>query len=214
MQRQGVGFCLRLRCHEYLQTDDTTWIQLQKLHLQPGSALFFESVKVTKLHQLDGFNVVAYWKRTRSCITTKESWFLLTHFPSIKAATYAYQKRMGIEQMLRDHKRGGYHLEGTGLKGKRLISLLLILSIVYGAATILGKKLQHKHCTNYVARPHHSPHKSPRHSHFYVGLYAMAWLQFESSCADLITALLRLTPAKRPFYLRGQRAMSLIRATL
>jgi hypothetical protein len=29
---------------------------------------------------------------------------------------------MGIEEMFRDYKRGGYYLEGTGLKGQRAIA--------------------------------------------------------------------------------------------
>jgi len=34
---------------------------------------------------------------------------------------------MGIEEMFRDCKKGGYDLEGTSLKGNRLINPLLSL---------------------------------------------------------------------------------------
>lgn len=85
---------------------------------------------------------MAHWKRKYPSKITKESWFILTHLTSIKAATHAYQKRMGIEQMLRDQKQGGYHLEGTNLKGKRLASLLVVMTLAYAAATFAGKKIR------------------------------------------------------------------------
>jgi hypothetical protein len=121
---------------------------------------------------------------------------------------------MGIEQMLRDCKRGGYHLEGTGLKGNRLIALLLVLTLAYGAATFVGQKLRQRGVAHYIARPLQSQRSHPRHSHFYTGLYAYGWVNFADTCADLVDALLQLSPGKRPFYQQGQRAMSLIRSTL
>ncbi|CAA9565342.1 hypothetical protein AVDCRST_MAG81-997 [uncultured Synechococcales cyanobacterium] len=214
LHRQGVGFCLRLRCNEYIQADQTTWVQLRDLNLQPGKPLYFEDIKVTKLHQLDGFNVVAHWQRKYRSKIAKESWFILTHLTSVKAATHAYQKRMGIEQMLRDQKRGGYHLEGTSLKGKRLVSLLVVMTLAYAAATFAGKTIQRLRLNQYVSRPKDSKRKYSRHSYFYGGLYAYAWIHFEDVCRETVFALLQLTPAKRPFYQRGLRAMSLIRATL
>jgi hypothetical protein len=59
---------------------------------------------------------------------------------------------MGIERMLRDCKRGGYHLEGTGLKNTRLIALLLVLTLAYGAASFVGQKLRQRGVAHYIAR--------------------------------------------------------------
>ncbi|MEP0872855.1 IS4 family transposase, partial [Trichocoleus desertorum AS-A10] len=126
----------------------------------------------------------------------------------------AYAKRMGIEQMLRDCKRGGYHLERTGLKGTRLITLLLVLTLAYGAATFVGQKLRQRRVTHYIARSSQLQRSRPRHSYFYTGLYAYGWVNFVDTCADLVNALLQLSPGKRPFYQRGQRAMSLVRSPL
>lgn len=52
---------------------------------------------------------------------------------------------MGIEEMFRDCKSGGYHLEDTGLEATRLMALLLILTIAYRAATFEGKQLRQHH---------------------------------------------------------------------
>ncbi len=46
----------------------------------------------------------------------------------------AYKKRMGIEEMFRDCKTGGYNLEGSGLKGDRLIKIILLMTLVYSSA--------------------------------------------------------------------------------
>lgn len=214
LSRQSVYFCLRLRCHEYLQHFNGDWQQLKQMGLKPGMQAFFRGVNVTKAHQASGFQVAACWRGKYRGKVAKEGWFLLTNLSSLQAATRAYAKRMGIEQMLRDCKRGGYHLEGTGLKGNRLIALLLVLTLAYGAATWVGQKLRQRGVAHYIARPSQPQRSRPRHSHFYTGLYAYGWINFSDTCADLVDALLRLSPGKRPFYQRGQRAMSLIRSTL
>jgi hypothetical protein len=38
---------------------------------------------------------------------------------------------MGIEEMFRDYKSGSYYLEGTGLKGQRVIVLILLIALAY-----------------------------------------------------------------------------------
>jgi hypothetical protein len=37
---------------------------------------------------------------------------------------------VSIEEMFRDYKSGGYYLEGTGLKGQRLLALILLIALV------------------------------------------------------------------------------------
>jgi len=214
LSHQSVYFCLRLRCHEYLQHCNGDWQQLKQLGLKPGMQAFFRGVNVTKTHQASGFQVAARWRGKYRGKVAKEGWFLFTNLSSLQAATRAYAKRMGIEQMLRDCKRGGYHLERTGLKGNRLIALLLVLTLAYGAATFVGQKLRQRGVAHYIARSPESQRSCVRHSHFYTGLYAYGWVNFADTCADLVAALLQLSPGKRPFYQRGQRAMSLIRSTL
>ncbi|PSB21072.1 hypothetical protein C7B76_05395 [filamentous cyanobacterium CCP2] len=125
----------------------------------------------------------------------------------------AYRRRMGIEAMFRDCKGGGYHLEETGLSGTRLQALLLAMTLAYGAATFEGKKLWQLKLDKYVARSKDVVGASLRHSHFYVGLYAYAWVNFEQSYQATVETLLALSPGKRLFHQRGQ-AMALIRSML
>ena len=62
-------------------------------------------------------------------MSVKEGGFILTNLGSLKMAIAAYQKRMGIEEMFRDYKNGGYYLEGTGLKCQRLMVLILLIAL-------------------------------------------------------------------------------------
>jgi hypothetical protein len=53
----------------------------------------------------------------RSAIKVKDAWFILTDLGSLPVALSAYKERMGIEEMFRDCKSGGYNLKGSGLRG-------------------------------------------------------------------------------------------------
>jgi len=46
--------------------------------------------------------------------------------------------------MLRDYKTGGYNIEGTGLKGERLIKINLLMAIAYSSAIFQGNEIQKK----------------------------------------------------------------------
>jgi hypothetical protein len=94
------------------------------------------------------------------------------------------------------------------------MAMILLMTLAYSVATFEGKWIRQMGIANYIARPKESGRQRQRHSHFYVGLYARAWVNFEESCRDLVSALLRLAPGKRPFYQRGLRGMELIRSTL
>jgi hypothetical protein len=67
---------------------------------------------------------------------------------------------MGIEEMFRDYKSGGYYLEGTGLKGKRLMTLILLIAIAYSNAVMQGTTLKVKPIKKYIVRPKESKRKS------------------------------------------------------
>ena len=62
---------------------------------------------------------------------------------SLKNAIASYQKRMGIEEMFPYYKSGGYYLEGTSLKGLRVMTLILLISLAYSSAVMQGTTLLH-----------------------------------------------------------------------
>jgi len=62
-------------------------------------------------------------------VSLKEGWFLLANLGLLTSAIAAYQKRIGIEEMFRDYKSGGYYLEETGLKCQQLMVLILLIAL-------------------------------------------------------------------------------------
>ena len=87
-----------------------------------------------------------------SGVSVKEGWFILTILGSLTSAIAAYQKQMGIEEMFRDYKSGGYYLEGTGLKGQRLMVLILLIALAYSSAIVQGTTLKMKEVKKYIVR--------------------------------------------------------------
>jgi hypothetical protein len=59
----------------------------------------------------------------------KDAWFILTDLGSLSVALSAYKQRMRIEEILRDCKTGGYNIEENGLRGDRLIKILMLMTI-------------------------------------------------------------------------------------
>ena len=72
---------------------------------------YYQGVRVTKTKGFAGFNLAAKYKRKYRGKSSKEPWYILTNLDNLSAATNAYSKRMGIEEMFRDFKRGEYNLE-------------------------------------------------------------------------------------------------------
>ncbi len=165
---------------------------------------------MTKSKQVVGFDVAAKWQKKRYGLTPEEGWFILTNLGSLELAIKAYKKRFGIEEMFRDFKRGGYNLERTKVPGERLITLVILISIAYTVSTFTGQRIKRMGIQNYVGRVKESKRTFPRHSNFYVGLYGYSWINFYLNLSDKITQLMNLSPNKRPFYQRGQKAMMLI----
>lgn len=69
---------------------------------------------------------------------------MLSNLNSLDESLEAYQKRFGIEEMFRDFKTGGYNLEGTKVEEKRLISLILLITLAYSQATLCGEIIKNK----------------------------------------------------------------------
>ncbi len=128
-EQEQVYFSLRLKKNEYVELEEYIWFQLKDLNLSPGTALFYRGVRVTKTKGFAGFNLAAKYRRNYCQQSAKEPWYILTNLESLSAATKAYSKRMGIEEMFRDFKLGGYNLEITQVTGDRLIALILLISL-------------------------------------------------------------------------------------
>lgn len=211
-QQENVYFCLRLKKSTYIQIKEETWISLQNLGLLPGMSLYYQGVKVTKTKGFHPVNIVGKWKRKYRGMTAEEGWFLLTNFDTLEQAIFAYQKRMGIEEMFRDFKMGGFNLESTKLSGHRLYSLILLISLAYSQSTLAGRAIKAKGVSKYVGRVKEKHRSFRRHSDFYLGFSAPDWLLSCQLLSAESQALMRLSPHKFANYRQGLKAISLIQS--
>ncbi len=125
-------------------------------------------------------------------VAPEEGWFILSNLDDLDSVIRAYKQRFDIEEMFRDFKSGGYNLEDTNVSGERLISLILLISLAYTAATISGQKIKRMGVQKYVGRIKESLRIFRRHSSFYIGLYGDNWVNFMENSYELVTELLRL----------------------
>jgi len=146
-------------------------------------------------------------------LTVDEAWFILTDLGSLPVAINAYKQRMGIEEMFRDCKTGGYNLEGTSLKENRLINIILLVALAYSSAVFQGTEIQKKQVQKYVSRQKEPSKKYPRRSIFGVGLDGEQWVNYLDRYSETIQELMKLTPNKRRFYQLGMRAATLMKST-
>jgi hypothetical protein len=109
-------------------------------------------VRVRKSRPLVGFDIACKWKRNYQGMKVKDAWFILTDLGSLPVALSAYKQWMGIEGMFRDCKTGGYNIEGSGLRGDRLIKIILLMTLVYSSAIFQGTEIQKKQVQKYVSR--------------------------------------------------------------
>ena len=141
LQEKAIGFALRLKKNENVR-QNSDFIKLSQLGLKPGTNLFVKGVSITKQTGFGPFNVAGKWQRKYRDWVADEGWFILTNLGSLEDTINAYRKRFDIEEMFRDFKSGGYHLEDTRVTGDRLIGLLVILTLAYSITTIEGRALK------------------------------------------------------------------------
>lgn len=195
-EKQKVYLSLRLKKNEYVELESQIWFQLSDLGLTPGMSLYYQGVKVTKTKGFSGFNLAAKWKRKYRNKYSQEPGFVLTNLNSLSAATSAYAKRMGIEEMFRDFKLGGYNLEVTRITDHRLIAIILLICLSYSFSTFSGKIIKSKGTAKYVTRPTEPQRKYPRHSSFSTGLHGQNWLDSIAFFQDVVQELLSFFPHK------------------
>ena len=143
-------------------------------------------------------------------LKVKEAWFILTDLGSLPVATSAYKQRMGIEEMFRDCKTGGYNLEGSGLRRDRLIKMILLMAIVYTSAIFQGTEILKKQVQKYVSRRSQARKKYRRRSTFGVGKDGEQLVDYLDRHSLEIQDSKKLTRNKRRFYQQGIQAATLI----
>jgi hypothetical protein len=214
LKRQTLYFCLRLRQNEFVEVERALYLHLYDLCLEPGMKLFFQGTRVTLKKGFGQFNVACHYQAQQWGCLPEEPWFILTNLKGLAVAIEAYRRRFDLEEMFRDFKQGGYNLEATNVEGERLVALILVIAIAYTSATLNGRIVQTLEVEPYVGRLTEDHRVELRHSHFYIGSYAQAWVQWMAPYAQIVTQLLRLSPHKQPYYRKGFKAMNLIHSIL
>jgi len=212
LREKGVSFCLRLKKNHCLETEHLVWQRLDSLGIVPGTSLYFQGKRVRKTQPATGFDVACKWKKNYGAWQVDEAWFILTDLGSLPAAIDAYKQRMGIEEMFRDCKTGGYDLEGTSLKGERLINMILLMTLAYCSGIFQGTEMRKKQVQKYVSRRKEPKKRYRRRSTFGVGLDGEKWVNYLEQYSDEVEQLMKLTPNKRRFYQQGMRAAALIQS--
>jgi hypothetical protein len=133
-------------------------------------------------------------------------------YSELPAAINAYKQRMGIEEMFRDCKTVGYDLEGTSLKGDRLINMILLMTRSYSSGIFQGTEMRKKLVQKYVSRRKEPKKRYRRRSTFGVSLDGEKWVNYLEQYSDEVEQLMKLTPNKRRFYQQGMRAATLIQS--
>ncbi len=165
-----------------------------------------------KTQPATGFDVACKWKRNYGAWKVDEAWFILTYLGSLPTAIDAYKQRMGIEEMFRDYKTGGYDLEGTSLKGNRLINIILLVTLAYSSAIFEGTELRKKQVGKYVFRRQEPKKRYRIRRTFGGGLDGEKWVNYLEQYSDEVEHLIKLTRNKRRFYQQGMRAATLSRS--
>ena len=212
LREKGVSFCLRLKKNHCIETEHLVWQRLEQLGIVPGTSLYFQGKRVRKTQPATGFEVACKWKQNYGAWKVDEAWFILTDLGSLSAAIDAYKQRMGIEEMFRDCKTGGYDLEGTSLKGDRLINMILLMTLAYCSGIFQGTEMRKKQVQKYVSRRKEPKKRYRRRSTFGVGLDGEKWVNYLEQYSDEVEQLMKLTPSKRRFYQQGMRAAALIQS--
>ena len=77
-----------------------------------------------------------------------------------------------------DCKTVGYDLEGTSLKGNRLINMILLMTLAYLEAIFQGTALRKKQVQKYIGRRKEPKKRYRRRSTFGAGLDGEKWVNY------------------------------------
>lgn len=214
VQRQ-VSFALRQKKDFHFQTAEQEDYQvLKELGFKPGMCQFYSGIRCNKGDGIGPFNLALYWKRKYRSPGSQDPWYILTNLPTLKQALSVYRSRWSIEQLFKDCKTGGYHLEDTQVNPPRFLALVLLIAIAYTLATMQGQQMRKFGIETYAGRIQEHTDKTPRQSDFSFGLYGQRWIYGMELWADWALNLIALKPHKRLYFQRGLDALSLMQQAI
>lgn len=212
---RGVSFALRQKKDFHFQEAKQEEYQVLKdLGFKPGMSKFYPGIRCNKGDGIGPFNLAVYWKRKYRKAGAKEPWYILTNLPTLKQALAVYRCRWGIEQLFKDCKTAGYHLEDTKVNDTRFLALVLLIAMAYSLATLHGQEMRKFGIDIYAGRINEHTDKTPRQSNFSLGLYGQRWIYGMELWKDWVLSLIALKPHKSLYFQRGFYALSLMQQPL
>ena len=171
---------------------------------------FYQGIRCNKGDGMGPFNLAVYWKRNYRNVEPKEPWYILTNLPTLQQALVVYRCRWGIEQLFKDCKTGGDHLEDTKVNDTRFLALVLFIARDYSLATLHGQEMRQFGIDTYAGRINEHKDKTLRQSDFSLGLYGQRWLYGMELWKDWALSLIALKPHQRLYFQHGFYALSLM----
>ncbi len=212
-KRKGkLEFALRQKQGTFYHKGGKKYEKLSQIEIKKGIKQMKMGIKTTKKKGFSRNNLAIYQKRKSQGKSQEEPWYILTSLSDVELVISIYEKRMGIETMFKDYKKGGYNLEGSKANTKRLTSILLLVAIAYTSRSLSGEKIRKHLQQKYLGRIKVKKQKNQRNSNFWLGLYGTAWIDIENNYEQEVKKIRELNLNKRKFYLRGIKAKEKIRS--
>jgi len=149
LEAWGWTYVLRQKGSTLVGLPDGTWTALKTVVTTPGQSRWYQDVVLTDQYH-HRCNLLAHWEPGE-----KEPWFLATSSPTRRQTLQAYRRRMWADEMHRDLKSQGFHLDKTHIRDWRVLSrLFLAVVLLYVWLIALGTRII-KHGQRYlVDHPH------------------------------------------------------------
>ena len=198
-----VDFALRQKQGSFYHRGGGKYSKLSEIEIKKGVKQIKMGIKVTKKKGFSRNNLAIYHQRKKRKKRSEEPWYILTSLDSVSQVIKVYKKRMGIEIMFKDYKKGGYNLEESKANEQRLTNLILLITIGYINQTLKGKIIKNKGIQQYIGRSKDKKRRTKRNSDFWIGLYGEIWINSYEEYEQEIAKIININKNKFSFYRQG-----------
>ena len=198
-----LDFAFRQKQGSFYHKGRGKYLPLSEIEIKKGVKQIKMGIKVTKKKGFSSNNLAIYHKRKKLNKGSKEPWYILTSLNNVEEVIKVYKKRMGIEIMFKDYKKGGYNIEESKAHKERLTNLILLIAIGYINQTLKGKIIKNKGIQKYIGRIKDKKRSKKRHSDFWIGIYGEIWINNYENYSEEIAKIMSINKNKLSFYQAG-----------
>ena len=126
--KQKIDFAVRQKTDTFFHKGGKKYQKLSEIEIKKGVKQIQMGIKTTKKRGFSRNNLAIYHRRNHQNKVDNEPWYILTSLSSVEEVIKIYATRSGIEAMFKDCKSGGYNLEGTKAKTRRLTNIILLIA--------------------------------------------------------------------------------------